>query len=187
MQETWVDICGYEGKYQVSNFGNVKALSYNRTGIEKLLKHRINKGYHYVALYDRGTATNYLVHRIVALHFIDNPTQYEEVNHIDGNKDNNRVDNLEWTTPKQNCVHSVMTKLRILPTFKILQFTISKKLIREWNSVYEIVQEYGYDSSMIYKCCEGKLNHAYGFVWEYGSRDTESNIYVRGDYHKQLS
>lgn len=182
-----MNIKGYEGKYQISNFGNVKTLSFKRTGIEKLLKPRICKGYYRVALYNDGEASNFFVHRLVALHFIDNPMQYKEVNHIDGDKSNNTISNLEWTSPKQNVVHSVMTKLRVIPTYKVKQYTISKKLIREWDSVYEIVQECGHDASMIYRCCENKLNYAYGFIWEYGNRDTESNIYVGGDYHKQLS
>ena len=181
--EIWKDIVGYEGKYKVSNNGNIKATSYNRMGKERILSGRITGGYSRIALYNNGKVANKYVHRLVAEHFIQNPNNYKEVNHIDGNKLNNHVDNLEWVSAKQNSTHAVMTKLRILPTYKVIQRNKNRLVIQEWNSISEICNQYGYESSMIYKCCENKLDSAYGYRWEYSTRDSESNIYVGGDYH----
>ena len=77
-----------------------------------------------------------------------------------------------------------MTKLRILPTYKVVQKDRNDLVIREWNSINEICDQCGYESSMIYKCCENKLDFAYGYKWKYSTRDSESNIYVGGDYQK---
>jgi hypothetical protein len=182
IEEVWKDIDGYEGLYQISNYGNVKTLSYQRTGIPKILSPRFDGGgYVRVALYKNGVAKTYSVHRLVAKHFIENPFNCEEVNHIDGNKTNNNVDNLEWVTSKENSSHAVISKLRILPTYKVLQYTLEHILIKEWNSVYEVCENRPYESSMIYKSCEGKLPHAYGYIWKYGARDSESNIYIGGE------
>lgn len=181
--EIWKDIIGYEGKYKISDRGFVKSISYNRTGKERILSERIIDGYNQVALYKDGKVKNKYVHRLVAENFIPNPNNLKEVNHIDGNKLNNCVENLEWVSAKQNSTHAVMSKLRILPTYKVIQKTVRGEFVKQWNSVHEISSYYGYDSSVIYKCCENKLDTAYGFKWEYSSRDSESNIYVGGDYH----
>ena len=181
--EIWKDVIGFEGKYKVSDRGLVKTMSYKKTGKERLLSERIVSGYNRVVLYKDGKAENKYVHRLVAENFIPNPNNLKEVNHIDGNKLNNCIENLEWVSAKQNSTHAVLSKLRILPTYKVIQKTIREEVVKEWDSVYEITHCCGYDSSMIYKCCENKLDTAYGFKWEYSTRDTESNIYVGGDYH----
>ena len=184
VKEIWIDIQEYEGLYQVSNYGNVRTLSYKKTGIVKNLNYRLDGGgYAKVALYKNGIAKQYSVHRLVAIHFIENPLNLREVNHIDGNKTNNHISNLEWVTAKSNSSHAVISKLRILPTYKVLQYSLDHVLIKEWNSVYEICQTYSYDASVIYKSCEEKLKHAYGYIWKYGSRDSESNIYIGGEYN----
>lgn len=97
--EKWKDIKGYEGLYQVSNFGNVKSLNYKRTNKEALLKLQTNTdGYKIINLRKDGKNKLYLVHRLVAMTFIPNPNNYPIVNHKDENKENNSVDNLEWCT-----------------------------------------------------------------------------------------
>ena len=100
--EIWKDIEGYEGFYQVSNYGRVKSLNYNRTGKAKELKQSINLGYKYVILYKDNKRKKFLVHRLVAQAFVPNPNEYLEVNHIDENKANNCVWNLEWCTRLYN-------------------------------------------------------------------------------------
>lgn len=119
MKEIWKDIEGYEGLYQVSNFGEVKSLERTKTngkGIvkieEKILTQNItNWGYYRVALYKNGTRKYHRVHRLVAKAFIDNPNNKEQVNHIDGNKLNNHVSNLEWCTRLENMYHARITGL----------------------------------------------------------------------------
>jgi len=111
--EVWKDIKGYEGFYQVSNLGQVKRLKTKvkgklnsiRTLPERINKPRMQNGYLSVALQNMNRI-NIKLHRLVALHFIPNPENKPEINHIDGNKKNNRVDNLEWCTRKENMIHA---------------------------------------------------------------------------------
>ena len=100
--EEWKNIVGYEGKYQISSLGRVKSLNYRNTGKEKILKQNINKGYKEISLFDGKTKKIYLVHRLVALHYISNPNNYPCVNHKDEDKTNNCVENLEWCSVSYN-------------------------------------------------------------------------------------
>ena len=100
--EEWKNIVGYEGKYQISSLGRVKSLNYRNTGKEKILKQNINKGYKEISLFNGKTKKIYLVHRLVALHYISNPNNYPCVNHKDEDKTNNTVSNLEYCTYKYN-------------------------------------------------------------------------------------
>lgn len=111
MEEIWIDISGYEGKYQVSNLGRVRSLIYknNANGKiykrEKLLKQFYDRnGYLRVDL-KMGKRKNAQVHRLVALAFIPNPLEKPQVNHKDKDKENNKVDNLEWVTNQENQLH----------------------------------------------------------------------------------
>jgi hypothetical protein len=101
MQELWED---FGERYKVSNFGNVDSLNYRGRGKRKRLISCINntKGYMRVGLSFNGTEKKYTVHRLVAICFIPNPNNYKQVNHIDGNKLNNHVSNLEWCSHQQN-------------------------------------------------------------------------------------
>ena len=109
MEEIWKDIKGYEGHYKVSNLGNVKSFKY---GKETLLKRRLtDRGYDTAMLYDKGKQKCFKIHRLVAQAFIPNLENKSEVNHIDGNKLNNSVDNLEWCTHKENITHGFKTGL----------------------------------------------------------------------------
>ncbi|MGB5637215.1 MAG: NUMOD4 domain-containing protein [Waterburya sp.] len=119
--EVFVDIRGYEGYYQVSNYGNVKSLDRvikEKTGKTQTLKSRILKprtnpsGYYYVGLRKNGTRATFAIHQLLAQAFIPNPNNKKTVNHIDGNKLNNSVSNLEWTTYSENLEHAYKTGLR---------------------------------------------------------------------------
>ena len=111
MTEVWKDIKGYEGHYQISNIGRVKSLARMRFGKggclsplkERILKQKTSKsGYKSVHLRCMDYQSHPTIHRIVAEAFIDNPDNKPTVNHIDANKENNHVDNLEWITQSQN-------------------------------------------------------------------------------------
>lgn len=121
IQETWVDIKGYEGIYQVSDLGNVRSIdrlnynkgnnSYHKTKgvIRKKVTHK--NGYDQVMLANNGLKL-FLVHRLVANAFIENPSNKDEVNHINGIKTDNRAVNLEWCTRKENEIHAHNTGLK---------------------------------------------------------------------------
>lgn len=99
MIEEWKDVVDYENLYSVSNFGNVKGYKKN------ILKPDNSNGYSKLALYWNGKFNKYYIHRLVAIAFIPNPNNLPQVNHIDGNKLNNHVNNLEWVSIIENMSH----------------------------------------------------------------------------------
>lgn len=166
MKEIWKDIEGYEGLYQVSNIGRIK--SFPRTGTQTK-EERIKKfvksfnGYYRVSLWKNGKSQVSLVHRIVAKAFFDNISDDLQVNHIDGNKENNSLDNLELVTPKQNVKHAIDNKLR--KVHKILQKDEKGNVIKIWNGLGDISKNTKYfQSNITYAYKTGKK--IYGYYWE---------------------
>lgn len=104
--EIWKDVEGYEGKYQISNYGRILALNFKRTKLPKLKAQVISNGYFYVMLSKNSIAKNCSVHRLVAKHFLQSWDNKLEVNHIDGNKLNNHISNLEMVTALENTRHA---------------------------------------------------------------------------------
>ena len=162
MKEEWRDIKGYEGLYQVSNLGRVKSLNYKHTNREKILKDSTNKnGYKNVNLYLEGVLRRFLIHRLVAEAFIENPNNYPKVNHKDENKENNKANNLEWCTQKYNINYGTRTQ-RHSESIKGSRHPKSRKVQcittgRKFNCIKE-AGEYYYIKSHdhITKCCQGK-------------------------------
>lgn len=164
MEEIWKDIKGYEGLYQVSNLGRVKSF-FKRGKILNLLTGEYKR----VVLYKNKQGKTCYVHRLVAEAFIDNPLNLKQVNHIDENKYNNIVNNLEWCTHKENMNHGTKQdrESKVKTKYKVLQYDLEGNLIKEWNNLREIVMNTDYDKSNIMYCCQGKYKTAYGFKWVY--------------------
>lgn len=103
--EEWRKVQNTNGMIEVSNYGRVRSLLRGKPHILKTQKD--SKGYHRVSVTIDGHKTTYKVHRLVAIAFIDNNNNHSQVNHIDGNKDNNNVSNLEWISNRDNAIHAV--------------------------------------------------------------------------------
>lgn len=170
MQEEWRDVKEYEGLYQVSNFGRVKSLSrkikYPNGHIhpysEKILKEYVTpNGYPSVALGKDGKNTRVSVHRLVANAFIDNPDNLPQINHKDGNKQNNNIENLEWITVSNNILHAIyVLKNRTRPVECI---ETGKRYI----SIKEAAKSAGVDPSYLAKVAKGYAKTSGGFHWKY--------------------
>ena len=173
-KEIWQDIKGYEGFYKISNYGRIKSLSTEykmpNGGIAKrkgrILKQSKNKINNYrVVTLNYQERKRFYVHRLVAYTFIPNLKNLPQVNHIDGNKDNNNVWNLEWCSAKQNVQHSIKNNLR--KSKAINQYDIDGKFIREWGSIKEASTVLHIPDSNIINCCKGKCKIIGGYIWKY--------------------
>lgn len=191
MKEIFKDIEGYEGLYQVSNLGNVKALGNGGSNSkEKILKpQKIRGGYLRVGLCKQGKRKMYLVHRLVASEFIENPNNYPIINHKDENPSNNCISNLEWCDVAYNNnygtrneriskANSISIKGRILSqewkekisktlSKSILQFSKDGNFIKQWNSAKQAGEELNIKGHHITECCKGKLKTCGGYTWRY--------------------
>lgn len=150
-REEWKDIKGFEGLYQVSNYGNVRSLI-----TAKILK-TFNNGYGYLCVSIKSK--HYKIHRLVAEAFIPNPNNLPQVNHKSEIKTDNKVDNLEWCTNKYNARYSKAKKIK--------QYDLQGNLIKEWDCMREIGEQLSLKPSHICNCCKGKRKTTGGYMWRY--------------------
>ena len=179
MQEIWKDIKDYEGLYQISNLGNVKSLIRSSTNAIIMKPKLSTSGYYSVMLYKDGTHKTFYVHRLAALSFIPNPDNKPQVNHKDGNKLNNTLENLEWVTISENQKHAISHGLRtpspMIGKFgklnhnskPILQCDTEGNVIRKWDSISDAARYYGCSQNSISNVLVGNRKKCKGFVWKY--------------------
>lgn len=169
----WKDVEGYEGKYRVSNMGEVMSIIKNPHLMTRSLS---SSGYLIVTLSNNGAVYHANVHSLVATAFVENKDRKPWVNHIDGNKLNNRADNLEWVTPRENHDHAVKMGLKSShPTgepwsFAVLQFDKDGNFIKEWKSKAEAAKYYSCHPDSIRNCIRGRIKTCKGYVWKYKPR-----------------
>lgn len=190
--EYWKDIKGFEGLYQISNYGNIKSLGRKyeyigknqfektfkttRMHKEQLIKQIINaKGYYQVCLRKKYKKKNFLVHRLIAEAFIPNPENKPTINHKDGNTLNNSLNNLEWATMKEQINHSIniLNHKRIISDkCRIKQKEKHEKKVKRsdgiiFNSIKEASNGNETFRKCINKCVRGKCKTAGGYSWQY--------------------
>lgn len=174
--EIWMPVKDYEGLYEVSSYGRIKAMpklwgnGYKQYKREKILNCKDNGfGYSQTQLYRKSIPKTHYVHRIVATSFIPNPNGYKEVNHKDGNKYNCNVDNLEWCSRLQNEQHAWGTGLKVKSKFgkRVIQYDLNGSIIREWSSATQASENIKVHQAHISKCCRGGLRQTGGFKWSF--------------------
>lgn len=192
-RENWKDIDGYNGLYQISNYGRVKSLfkeikyatgpvhSYNET-IRKIVINKKN-GYCYIGLTVNGKQTHHRVHRLVASAFIPNMLNLPQVNHIDYNKENNSFDNLEWVDGFRQQQHAALKPNRkwqshrkgkcgrLNPKSKpVIQYSFSGQLINSFESANMAAKSVdNSNQSKISNCCLGHRKTHAGFIWKFNN------------------
>lgn len=165
LDEIWQSVDGYEGLYLVSTYGRV--LSAPRNGAKKewhfLAPHYV-QGYIQYELSKNNQSKEYKAHRLVAQAFLPNPEKKREVNHIDGDKHNNHLDNLEWVTTSENQLHARYTLSKGIKSVK--QLSKDGKLIKVWQSIKDASISLGIDAPSISNASRGKRLSAGGYKWQ---------------------
>ena len=185
--EVWRDIDDFNG-YQVSNLGNVRSLNYNGTGNTQLLKSSLsgpNRGYKSISMQVGDIVIRRNIHRLVARAFIPNPNDLPEINHIDEDGTNNRVNNLEWCDRAYNLNYGNRTQKFIdAKSIPILQYSLDNVFIKEWKSQTEICKELGLDKGSLSHCLHGyrvkegvkcPVYSYAGYKWKYKNIEEHEN------------
>lgn len=177
MKEIWKDIEGFDGEYQISNYGRVKSFKCKNG----LLNPRLCGLYYAVCLYDKNLKRkNYYIHILVSQAFVLNPENKPNVNHIDGIKSNNFSENLEWCTKSENIKHAYKLGLKKAPcaqlgkavplhhrSKRVYQYTINGDYVADFGSVCEASRKTNINVKAISNCANKKTKVSGGYKWSY--------------------
>ena len=185
-KEEWLTI-KHNNNYEVSNYGNVR-----NKKTKRILKTAIsNKGYYLVALSNKCKSHSYTIHKLVMEHFNRCAFDGEVINHIDHNKLNNNISNLEYITQKENTKDAWNSglcenvrrkaKINILKAseskkLKVNQYDLKGSFIKQWNNIREIQYTLNINNANIVACCKDKRKTAGGYIWRYVDEISSRNV-----------
>jgi len=191
--EIWRPIKGYEGLYEVSNFGQVRNLNHRKENKLRIKTPQVSRnGYLTIALFKGGVGRRFFVHRLVAVAFIKNPHNLPEIDHIDTNRINNRVENLRWVTRSENHLNEI-TRGRNSAAWvemwksgrmdhnkkRVIQLTRDGDFVKEWESASAAARGVGAPRPAIIMACSGSKKSCRGYIWiykeAYDSRNQTTN------------
>lgn len=174
-KEIWLEIVGFEGRYEVSNLGRVRNMVNGR--VRSLQQDK--NGYWRITLKDLDSKKrSKLVHRLMATTFIPNPKNYPILNHIDGDSSNCLLNNLEWCNHSHNIQHAYDLGLRVgaftgvlgkdnPSSKKVNQYDLEGNFVRGWDCVGDVTRELNYSQGNISSVARGERYKAHGFIWKY--------------------
>lgn len=163
--ETWKVVQGFE-LYSISNLGRLKIKQ--RSGTYKICPQQItDRGYYYYKLKGQCKKYKMRIHRLVAMAFLPNINNYEQVNHINGNKSDNRVENLEWCSNSMNIEHRIQVLGFKSGKKAVQKLSLNGEVIKEYISLQEAAKDNNCSKANISSVCNGRMKTSAGFKWKY--------------------
>jgi hypothetical protein len=161
----------YNSNYEVDEEGNVYNIKRNRK-----LKSQIYRGYHKVALSDNGTHKWYALHRIVLASFKGVDANKPQVNHLDGDKNNNHLNNLEWCTQSENIKHAIRLNLKKQGAREVICYDKNMNYLCKYKSCTDVERKLGIEHSLVSRCCRGVIKYVHDYVFKYSGNVGKAEV-----------